>query len=111
MAKIQPQVNLARSKGATEIQVPAITNTVVKLSATTTTADTKVLGDIKASMLVRVAATGDCYIRYDSSATAATTADTLMIRGVEAMLVPFEATHISAIGTDLDVDVTITLYQ
>lgn len=109
--KVQPQVYLGRSKGATELQIPAITNTVVSLAPTTGAADTQALGGIQPSTLVRIAATEDVYIRFDNSATPATSADTLFPRGVEAQLVPFEATHFSAIAIDNDGEVTVTLFQ
>lgn len=108
--KPQPQVYLGRSLGATEVQIPAITNTVVSLAPTTGAADTQAL-TMEPSRLVRVAATEDCYIRFDTSAVNATSADTLMIRGVEAMLVPFNVTHVSAIAIDNNGEVTVTEYQ
>ena len=111
--KPQPQVYLGRSLGATEVQIPAITNSVVSLAPTTGAADTGELAasGIEPSMLVRVAATEDCYIRFDTSAVPATSADTLMVRGVEAMLIPFYVTHVSAIAIDNNGEVTVTLYQ
>ncbi len=109
--KPQPQVYLGRSLGATEVQIPAITNNVVSLAPTTGAADTLALGSIEPSRLVRVAATEDCYIRFDTSAVPATSADTLMVRGVEAMLIPFAVTHVSAIAIDNDGEVTVTEYQ
>ena len=109
--KTQPQVYLGRSLGATEIQAPGITNTVVSLSPTTGAADTDTITGMQEGQLVRVAATEDCYIRFDSSATDATSADSLMIRGVEAMLIPRLTTHVSAISATTNGAVTITLYQ
>jgi hypothetical protein len=107
----QPQVTLPRSKGASEIHVPALTNSVVAL-AFTGTADTQALpAGFTQGVLVRVATSEDCYLRWDSSATAATSADTLMIRGVEPQLVPRLATHVSAVRLATDGAMTITVYQ
>ncbi len=109
--KVQPQVYLGRSKGATELQIPAITQTVVSLAPTTGAADTQSLGAIQPSTLVRIAATEDCYIRFSDDASDASATDTLFPRGVEAQLVPFEATSFSAITIDNDGEVTVTLFQ
>ena len=111
MAKVQPQVYLSRSLGATELQIPAITQTVVSLAPTTGAADTQALGSILPSMLVRIAATEDCWLRFSDDASDATSADTLFPRGVEAQLVPFEATSVSAITIDSAGEMTVTLFQ
>lgn len=109
--KPQPQVYLGRSLGATEVQIPAITNDVVSLTLAVGVADTQALGTIEPSTLVRIAASEDCYIRFDTSAVDATSADTLFTRGVEAQLVPFDCTHVSVL-TVADVGVaSVTLFQ
>ena len=106
-----PVVNLSRSTGATELHIPSLSNTVVKLSFTAT-ADTQALSaSMVPGRLTRISTTEDCYIRWDSSATAATVTDTLMIRGVEPQRVPELATHISAIRVATSGVLTVTQYD
>ncbi len=112
MPKPQPQVYLGRSLGATEIQAPAITNDVMSLSPTSGTADTDPLpAAIEEGMLVRIASAEDVYIRWDSSATAATSSDTLFTRGVEPQLVPRGATYFSCLSVSVAGPVTVTLFE
>ena len=110
--KPQPQVILGRSLGATEIQIPGITNDVMSLSPTVSTADTDALpAAIEPGMLIRIASTEDVYIRWDSSAVDADDTDTLFTRGVEAQLVPKDVTHFSCLSVGTDGVVTVTLFQ
>lgn len=105
-----PVVNLSRSTGATELHIPSLTNIVVKLTYTATE-DTQALpASLVAGRLVRVSCTTDCYIRWDSSAVAATNTDTLLIRGVEPQRVPEGATHVSAVRGTSNGVMTITQY-
>ena len=105
-----PVVNLSRSTNATEMQIPSLSNTVVKLTVTGT-ADTQALpAGLEPARLVRVSCSEDCYIRWDSSAIAATVTDTLLIRGVEPQRVPELATHVSAIRVSTSGVMTITAY-
>lgn len=105
-----PVVTLSRSRGASELHIPSISNTVVALSFTAA-ADTQALPALlEPGRLVRIACDEDCYIRWDSSATAATSSDTLLIRGVEPQRVPEDATHVSAIRKDTDGVMTITMF-
>jgi hypothetical protein len=105
-----PVVTLSRSRGATELSIPSLSNTVVSLSFTVA-ADTQALPALlEPARLVRVACSEDCYIRWDSSATDASSTDTLMIRGVEPQRVPEGATHVSAIRESTDGVMTITMF-
>ena len=105
-----PVVNLSRSTGATELHIPSLTNTVTKLTYTAT-ADTQALSaTLVPGRLVRISCTTDCYIRWDSSAVAATDTDTLLIRGVEPQRVPEQATHVSAVRETSSGVMTITQY-
>jgi len=108
MAKGNPAVSLSRSHNATELHIPSISNTVTKLTFTDT-ADTQALAaSMVAGRLTRVSASEDCYIRWDSSAVAATVTDTLFIRGVEPQRVPEAATHFSAIRVSTNGVLTVT---
>ena len=110
--KPQPQVILGRSLGATEIQIPGITNDVVSLAPTDVAADTQALpAAIEAGMLVRIASDEDVYIRWDDSAVDADDTDTLFTRGVEAQLVPQDVTHFSCLSVSTAGVVTVTLFQ
>lgn len=105
-----PVVNLSRSTNATEMHIPSISNTVVKMSFTGT-ADTQALPSLlEEGRLVRVACSEDCYMRWDSSAVNATATDTLMIRGVEPQQVPKDATHVSTLRVTTNGVMTITMF-
>ena len=106
--KPNPAVNLSRSRGATELHIPSISNTVTTLTFTATADTQSLAASMVAGRLVRVSASEDCYIRWDSSVVAATTTDTLFIRGVEPQRVPEQATHISAIRVSTNGVLTLT---
>ena len=105
------RIFLPKSLDATDIQVPALSNSVLSLSPTTSVAATGALPVTSADgCVVRVAATEDVYIRFDTSAVAATSTDTVFPRGVESFMVPRGASHFSALAIDTDGEVTVTFF-
>ncbi len=93
---------------------PAITNQVLSFTPTTTVADTINLDSNvwTEGQVCRIAASQDVYIRFDENTdTDATSTDTLMVRGVEAMLTPRDVACISVLAVTQDAVVTITRYQ
>jgi hypothetical protein len=108
---IEPRATLQQSQNGQEIHVPPLTNTVLKFNLSGVASTVALPADMDPGALCRFACDENCYLRFDSSAVAATDQDTLMIKGVEPVQIPPGATHISVIWEGLGGPATLTLYQ
>lgn len=94
-------MELAVDENSNPIQTLAMTDEVVSVSTTTTSATNLIPNFTIGEDVVRVASTTDLYIAFGNASITAGTSDTLFLSGTEYLKVPRGATHfaVRAVGT------------